>query len=97
MKVKQFLLVALAILLSVSLLFGGSVHASLHMDGHGMDGHGIDGDGDCHLCELTLDSPSVELAPVTGGTLSWGVPTLAPPGLFLAHVLSHASPRAPPA
>ncbi len=92
MKAKQLLLIALVVLISVSLLFGGSIHSSLHMDGHGLDG-----DGGCQVCELSLVSAVIELPALTGGMLVRRARGLAPPALILTQVFLHGSPRAPPA
>lgn len=99
MKAKQLLQITLVVLLSVGLLFGGSIHGSIHHhgDGHGMDDHGHEESSPCHLCDLTLATVDSGPALHAWTALVRLAPSLAPPEVQGSPILSSASPRAPPA
>lgn len=91
MKANRTISIALILLVSLGLLFGGAMHMSHHGDDHG------DGESDCQLCHLTL-SDQLEAGPRVGSPAELQVArTIFMERALLAAPLSWAAPRGPPA
>ncbi len=90
---KRKLPLLLVVLVALGLLFGGSVHSTLHDHDGGHDGGGED----CDFCHLTA-LPAVDAAPVVSETLPViGSAFELPERIPVRARRDCGAPRAPPA